>query len=155
MNQSFKHFATRTTDIKALRLLVMYSTYNTFPTIQMANTALPWSFSAVTRDIFCYLGHAHALYQWQGHSSAKYMPADFSQYVQSCWIYESVVSLKIHLLRHLASFIHYWPSFFYFPPLKRSKVLKECCTIIRNFIVNNYVNQDSSRIITRIFFAIL
>ena len=35
----------------------------------MASSALPLLSSTVTRDTFCYSGHAHALYQWQGQHS--------------------------------------------------------------------------------------
>ena len=37
-----------------------------FAAILMANTALLWSFLAVTGYAFCYLGYALALYRWQG-----------------------------------------------------------------------------------------
>ena len=50
----------------------------------MANTVLPWSFSAVTGNTFCYLAHAHAAYQrQQGQRSA--LLAMYSAYNGFCY----------------------------------------------------------------------
>ena len=38
----------------------------TVVTVLMANKVLPQRYLAVYSDTFCYLGHAHLLYQWQG-----------------------------------------------------------------------------------------
>ena len=67
------HFITRVTSIQYVDskdpcsvLLVRYSALDAFAAMLIANIALPWSSLPVTGDEFCYLGHAHLLYPWQG-----------------------------------------------------------------------------------------